>query len=133
MSLGYHEASFTALAGRGAGRLWIVTVAAPCAALFAAVAPLAADPNLALLLCAPVTYFATVVVITIPPALQEIIPNRMRGITTAVALVTDYVIGDEQKLGYSLALVPPAAALFAALFAVSALKSYRVSRADPDR
>lgn len=128
------------------GRLWIMAAAGPLAAAFAAAAPLVASPTLSLILFAPVTYFVTMVIIAAPPALQEIVPNRMRGTATAigvlvvnliglglgptaVALVTDYVIGDEQKLRYALALVPPAAALLSCAFGLSALKPYKASRA----
>ncbi len=79
-----------------------------------------------------------------PAALQEIMPNPMRGqasamylfvVTiiglgigpTAVALFTDFVFKDELALRFSLAIVSMAATLVAAVLLLSSLKPYRQS------
>lgn len=75
-------------------------------------------------------------------ALQQATPNRMRGVVsalylfsinliglgfgpTAVALVTDFVFADEQKVRYSLAIVIPIAYVLAAVFFISASRTTR--------
>lgn len=75
-------------------------------------------------------------------AVQEIMPNRMRGIASAllilaqnllgltlgptgVALLTDYVFQDEMALGWSLVIVAAVALLIATLFFALALRSAR--------
>jgi hypothetical protein len=115
------------------------------AAAFAAAAPLAGSPTVALILLAPFTYLVTIVIITTSPAVQEIVPNRLRGTIaaigvlivnlvglglgpTSVALVTDYVIGNEQDLRYALATVPPIAALLSCACGLSALRPYLARR-----
>ena len=77
-------------------------------------------------------------------AIQEIMPNPMRGqasaiylfvITmiglgfgpTAVALITDYVFKDESALRFSLAIVSMSATLLAVFLLLASLKPYRLS------
>ena len=77
-----------------------------------------------------------------PAAIQEIVPNQMRGQTsavylfivnliglgigpTAVALVTDYVFHDDQALKWSMLIVGTIANLVAIGFLVGGMKSYR--------
>ena len=79
-----------------------------------------------------------------PAAIQEIMPNPMRGqasalylfvITlvglgvgpTAVALMTDYVFRDDQALRYSLLIISVTAAGLAVLLLGASLKPYRES------
>jgi MFS family permease len=127
--------------GFRSGRIMVMTVGSalmlPCAALF----PLLGDANSALLLLAPSIFFSTVVFGTAPSALQEMMPNQMRGVAsalslfilnliglglgpTAVALVTDYVFHDDKMLRYSLAYVSIATLIVSVLFGLAALRPY---------
>ncbi len=77
-----------------------------------------------------------------PAAIQEIVPNEMRGQTsavylflvnliglgvgpTAVAVVTDYVFHDDNAVGWSMLIVGSIANLSAIAFLASGLKPYR--------
>lgn len=77
-----------------------------------------------------------------PAALQEIVPNRMRGQTTAVylfmtnmiglgigptviALFTDYVFADDQMLRWSMLIVAGASTLIAIAILIGGMKPYR--------
>jgi MFS family permease len=77
-------------------------------------------------------------------SLQELMPNRMRGKAvalyavianlvglgigpTAVALLTDYVFGDESKLRYSIIIVAGICHVVATTALALALKPYRQS------
>ena len=128
------------------GRLMVMAAASACALPFTVAAPLMGDPTTALLLMAPATFLGTVTIGTGPAALQEILPNRMRGLGTSlavlvvnliglglgptlIALMTDYVIGDETQLRYSLAMVPLATLTLSAACGLAALKPYLRSRA----
>lgn len=79
-----------------------------------------------------------------PAAIQEIMPNPMRGqasamylfiVTlvglgvgpTAVALVTDFIFQDEKAVGYSLAICSAFATVIAIVLLWSSLKPYRMS------
>jgi MFS family permease len=79
-----------------------------------------------------------------PAAIQEVMPNALRGQAsalylfiinllglgvgpTAVALLTDYVFRDDLKVGSSLLIVMAVAELGAALLLVKGLKPYRAS------
>ncbi|HEY1077467.1 MAG TPA: MFS transporter [Fontimonas sp.] len=81
-----------------------------------------------------------------PAALQDIVPNRMRGQTTAVylfivnllglgvgptavALVTDYVFADDQALRWSILIVGSGANLAAIAFLLAGMKPYRETHA----
>ncbi len=123
------------------GRLALMGIAMLCTAPLVAIAPRLDDPQLALRLLAAATFFVTVAIGTGPTALQDLLPNRMRGTVTAlavltvnliglglgptlVALLTDYVYGDPVKLRYALAWALPCMTLIAALFAASGLRPY---------
>ncbi|MCY1465108.1 hypothetical protein D9M71_832170 [compost metagenome] len=79
-----------------------------------------------------------------PAAIQEIMPNSMRGqasavylfvITliglgigpTAVAIITDYVFGDDMSLRYSLMIVTSIAVMSSVVLLSMGLKPYRDS------
>ncbi len=113
------------------GRLLLMAGAGLGAAVFALVAPFAPEAGYALALFGPATFFTTVIIGTGPAALQDIMPNQMRGVAialavlavnliglglgpTGIALVTDVVVHDEHKLFYGLAIVPAVAALLSA-------------------
>jgi MFS family permease len=89
---------------------------------FAISAPLVADPWVALALLAPVAFLFAVPTGSSIAAIQDITPGHLRGQAAAyyylviglvglllgplsVALLTDRVFGDPQKLGWSIALV----------------------------
>ncbi|MBX3497242.1 MAG: MFS transporter [Parvibaculum sp.] len=113
------------LTGKGIrnGRMMVCAFTGLAAFPFTVAYPLLDDPWIALLLLCPSTFFATFTTGAGPSALQELMPNQMRGFASAVlifvvtiiglglgptsiALVTDYVYGDEMMLRYSLAVVP---------------------------
>jgi len=89
-------------------------------------------------------FFLSVPTFLIPAAIQELVPNSMRGQATAlyllivnliglgigptaVALVTDRVFGYDAAVRYSLAIVPPVACVLAALLFYKGLRSYTAS------
>jgi MFS family permease len=106
--------------------------------------PLVDNPTHALVLVAVATFFMTFAFGAAPAALQEIMPNQMRGQAsaiylfvvnivglsigpTAVALITDYVYGYDEALRYSLAIVPAVAMGVAAILFALCLKPYKDS------
>ena len=128
--------------GRRGGKL-IVGLIAALGLLAPAVAfPLAANPFLSLALLVPFVFFTSTVWGLAPAALQEIMPNQLRGQATAlytgvvnlvglgagpasVALIADYVFGDPQKLNIACAIIVPLAGLAAALLFAIGLEPYR--------
>ena len=106
--------------------------------------PLVDDPNMSLVLVAIATFFMTFAFGAAPAALQEIMPNQMRGQAsaiyifvanivglsigpTAIALITDYVYGYDEAIRYSLAIVPAAAMVVSAVLFALCLRPYRDS------
>ena len=120
---------------------WYAAVGAlPSVALF----PLVNDPWLATALLVPSVFFLSMPFGVAPAAIQELMPNSMRGqasaiylfvITliglglgpTAVALVTDFVLGDPAALRYSLAGVSSLAVLSSIWLLGRGLAPYRAS------
>ena len=111
---------------------------------FTLVYPLLDNANWAAALMAPTVFFLSMPFGVAPAAIQEIMPNSMRGqasaiylfvVTlfglgvgpTAVALVTDFVFADDMALRYSLLLVTLAAVLGAVVLLGIGLKPYRAS------
>ncbi len=95
-------------------------------------------------LMAPTVFFLSMPFGVAPAAIQEIMPNSMRGqasaiylfvITliglgigpTAVALVTDFVFADDAALRYSLLIVTTLAVLMSIILLAKSLKPYRES------
>lgn len=128
--------------GRRGGKLIVGLVAALGLILPAIAFPLAADPFLSLALLVPFMFFVSFVWGLAPAALQEIMPNQMRGQATAlytgvlnliglgggpasVALIADYVFRDPQKLNLACAIVVPLAGFIAALLFMLGLAPYR--------
>jgi MFS family permease len=126
------------------GRVVVMAVASLLAVPFAAAAPLAPTPVWALTLMAPVVLLSTVTIGIGPSAQQAITPSRMRGVMsaigvltvnliglglgpTAIALATDHIFADPLKIRYSLACLAPVMLLLSALFGILALKPYRLS------
>ncbi|CAD5107855.1 spinster family MFS transporter [Zestomonas carbonaria] len=106
--------------------------------------PLADNAIAAAVMLAPATFFLSMPFGVAPAAIQEIMPNSMRGqasaiylfvITliglgigpTAVALVTDYVFGYDDALRYSLLIVTTLAVGCSIVLLAKGLKPYRES------
>jgi len=106
--------------------------------------PLMESAHWAAILVAPAVFFLSMPFGVAPAAIQEIMPNSMRGqasaiylfvITliglgigpTAVAVMTDYVFGDDMLLRYSLMIVTSIAVLSSVLLLSMSLKPYRDS------
>lgn len=106
--------------------------------------PLIDNPSYALALIAVATFFMTFAFGAAPAALQEIMPNQMRGQAsaiylcvisliglsigpTSIALITDYVYGYDEAIRYALAIVPAVAMGLAAILFAMCLKPYKDS------
>lgn len=126
------------------GRIIVMMLTGLVTMPFAIAFPLMSDPHMALKLLIPATFFATFTTGVGPSALMEMMPNQMRGFSsalsglivnliglglgpTAIALVTDFVYGDDLMLRYSLAVVPPVVLGLGALSGALALKPYTKS------
>jgi MFS family permease len=120
--------------------LYAAIGAAPCVVAF----PLMDEALWAVLLMAPTVFCLSMPFGVAPAAIQEIMPNSMRGqasaiylfvITliglgigpTAVALVTDYVFADDQALRYSLLIVSSLAVFSSIALLNKGLQPYRES------
>lgn len=131
-------------------RLCVMAAAATAAIPFAVIATLAETPGAALTRLAPMIFFITMVIGLGPSALQEIVPNQVRGMATSIgvlvvnliglgigptciALVTDYVLHDEHQLRYALAALLPVMLLISATIGFSGLTQYRATRTSLDR
>jgi MFS family permease len=133
--------------GRGVrmGRLAVIVAAVLLALPCVIAAVLAPTARAALSLIAPTSYLVAMALATAPAALQDITPPRLRGVQhalgilavnlvglgvgpTAVALVTDYVLHDEARLNYALAIVAPAALALSALAGILSASAYRACR-----
>ncbi len=110
----------------------------PCGILY----PLVPNATLAAALLTPAVFFASMPYGVAAAAIQEMVPNAMRGQAsgiylfvlnsiglglgpTAVAVVTQHVFGFEAAVRYSLAIVSTIAHLGAALLLWTGLKPYR--------
>jgi MFS family permease len=128
------------------GRLRVMAAAAAAAIPFALIAPLAETPEAALTRLAPMIFFITMVVGLGPSALQELVPNQVRGMATSIgvlvvnliglgigptsiALVTDYWLQDEHQLRYALAALLPVMLLISATIGFSGVTQYGKTRA----
>jgi len=109
---------------------------------FALLYPLMPNGASALVLVAPTTFAVAMAFGTAPAAIQEMMPNTMRGqasavylfainfiglggAPTAVAWCTDYLFQDEHCLGYSLALVGFPACVLSAVVLAAGLRPFR--------
>ena len=105
------------------------------------------DPDLAVIVFCPFIFCASVSMAIAPVTLQIVVPNQMRAqisatwmlvmnIVTAligptgVGIITQYVFGDDQAVGYSLALVNCVSVPLAALILWSGLKPFRAAVSD---
>jgi MFS family permease len=127
------------------GRMMVLVLSALLTIPFAMAYPLVDNPRTCLVLLAFATYFATLPTGAGASSLQEIMPNQMRGLAsamlifvvnliglglgpTSIAAFTDFVLRDESQIRYSLAYVPPAILVLSALCGLASLKPYAASR-----
>lgn len=134
------------LTGKGIrnGRMMVCAFTGLATFPFTLAYPLVDDPWIAILLLCPSTFFATFTTGAGPSALQELMPNQMRGFAsailifvvtiiglglgpTSIALATDFVYGDEAMLRYSLVLVPGIVLTLAIVIGILGLKPYKES------
>jgi MFS family permease len=123
------------------GRLAVLIAAAVCAAPLAAAMALAGSQALCLSLVGPLFLLVTVAIASGPATLQEVTPNRLRGLQhawavlavnliglglgpTLVALITDLDLHDEARLNVALALALPAMLALSAFMGTAALAPY---------
>lgn len=126
------------------GRMMVCAFTGLAALPFTVLYPLMDSPWVALVLICFSTFFATFTTGAGPSALQELMPNQMRGFASAVlifvvniiglglgptsiALATDYIYGDEMMLRHSLVLVPAIVLTLAVISGVLALRPYKES------
>ncbi|MCJ1885821.1 MFS transporter [Pseudomonas sp. LA21] len=137
-------ADYWAKRGRTDANMRVGLLAAVLAIPFTLVYPLLDSGNAAAVLMAPIVFFLGMPFGVAPAAIQEIMPNSMRGqasaiylfvVTllglgvgpTAIALVTDYVFADDMALRYSLLIVSLVALSAGAFLLARGLKPYRAS------
>lgn len=137
-------ADLMAKRGRSDANMRVGFYAAMGAAPFVLAFPLMETALWAAILVAPAVFFLSMPFGVAPAAIQEIMPNSMRGqasaiylfvITliglgigpTAVALVTDYVFADDTALRYSLLIVTSIAVFSSIVLLSMSLKPYRES------
>ncbi len=142
--LGGRLADRMARAGRSDATLRVGLLATLASLPFGVLFPLMSNAVLAAGLLAVMVFFLSMPFGVAPAAIQEIMPNRMRGQAsalylfvvnlvglglgpTAVALVTDYVFHDDRAVGLSLLIVTAVAQLIAAVLLWLGLKPYRDS------
>ena len=130
--------------GRTDGKLLVSIVAAGMCALASALIALNPTPGLIIVALGVFMYFGTFSLPLAPGALQEIMPNAMRGqataiyvavtnliggglAATAVAVLTDFVFHDKGKLHVSFGLVGAIVCILAALTLTSTLRAFRVT------
>jgi len=106
--------------------------------------PVVSDANLAAILIAPTVFLASAPFGVSAAAIQQMMPNNMRGQASAiylfvvnfvglgigpsaVAIFTDYVFRGDESVRYSLLIVATAAHLIAAVLLWIGLKPYRRS------
>ena len=131
---GYEDANVRVL-------LYALIGLVPCRLLY----PFMPTGELALVVLAPTLFLVSLPLGTLPAAVQNIFPNRMRAFATAVyallvnligmglgppliALTTDYLFQDPAALRYSLALVGPVTTALSLYFAARGLAPFRQSK-----
>jgi MFS family permease len=143
--LGGRLADRLARAGRTDATMRVGLLATLASLPFSVLFPLAPGPYTAAALLALLVFFLSMPFGVAPAAIQEIMPNAMRGQAsalylfvvnllglglgpTAVALVTDYVFRDDLAVGRSLLIITTAAELVALVLLAMGLRPYRESR-----
>jgi MFS family permease len=131
-------------AGVTCGRLWVLAASAGLAAVFALLAMTSARAGQAIAFSAPMLFFATAAIGSGPASLQEMTPNRLRGLQHAlaalvatviglglgpvvIAAITDYLLRDERLVGQALAIALPVMFAASGLMALAASGPYRTS------
>lgn len=117
---------------------------------FAILLPLMPSIPTVLAVYGPLLFFSSFGFGAAAAAIQQVTPNRMRGVVSAfylfflnligigfgptiAALITDYVFHDDQALGYSLGILASVAGLLAAIFLWFGLKPFRAEAAAQSR
>jgi MFS family permease len=130
--------------GRTDGKLLVSIGAAGMCALACAMIALNSAPGLMVAALGCFTFFGTFSLPLAPGALQEIMPNALRGQATAVyvavtnliggglaattvAVLTDFAFHDKSKLHVSFGLVGGVVCILAALTLTSTLRAFRVT------
>ncbi len=148
--LGGRLADYLSTRGKTDANMRVGLLAAICALPLVILFPLLDNVWWAVALLAPTVFFLSMPFGVAPAAIQDIMPNNMRGqasaiylfvITllglgigpTAVALVTDYVFADDNALRYSLVIVSAIAVLSSVYLLGRGLAPYRASRAQLDQ
>jgi MFS family permease len=133
--------------GRTDGKLLVSIGAAAMCALASVMIALNPTPGLMVVALGFFMFFSTFGLPLAPGALQEIMPNAMRGhatavyvgltnlvggglAATAVAVLTDFVFHDKAKLHVSFGLVGVIVCLLAALLLTSTLRTFRITVAE---
>lgn len=142
--IGGRLADFLAKRGHSDANMRVGVLAALGALPTVLLFPLMPNGTWAAVLLAPSIFFLSMPFGVAPAAIQEIMPNSMRGqasavylfvITlfglgvgpTAVAMVTDYAFGYPEALRYSLLITTTVAVVAAAILLMMGLKPYRES------
>ncbi|MGK2739937.1 spinster family MFS transporter [Tepidicaulis sp. LMO-SS28] len=132
------------------GRMLMLALTGILTLPFAVAAPLVGNANLAVLLLIPATFFATFTTGGGPSAIQELMPNKMRGMVSAImlfvvniiglglgpsaiAFMTDFILQDESQLRYSIAVVPAVLLALSSIFGFAGMKAYLRSRDNRDQ
>jgi len=127
--------------------LKVGAIAAACGVVPALLIPFAPNGVVLALLIVPLTFTLAMPFGVAPSAIQDLVPNRMRGQTsaiylfivnliglgigpTAVAVFTDFAFADDAKVGWSLAIVMGAAQLVSFVLLTSGRTHYRRSLAE---
>lgn len=132
------------------GRMLMLAITGILTLPFAVAAPLVDNANLAVLLLIPATFFATFTTGGGPSAIQELMPNKMRGMVSAImlfvvsiiglglgpsaiAFMTDFILQDESQLRYSIAVVPAVLLALSSIFGFAGMRAYTRSRAHREK
>jgi MFS family permease len=130
--------------GIASGRVLVMAIASLAAAPLTAAAPLMRDPWMSLSLLLVATFLFSMAIGVAPAAQQAITPSPIRGLVSAlavmtvnliglglgpigIALVTDYVFQDARRVRYSLAALLPLMLLTAAVCGIACLRPYEAS------
>ncbi len=141
---GGHFAGMLAKRGYRDSKMRAALIAALCHLPFGLAFPLVPNAWLAFALMMPATFFAAMPFGVGPAAIQEMMPNQMRGSAAAVylfvvnligigcgppavAACTQYFFKDEMRVGHSLVLMGTIAALTSATFLYFGLAKFRRS------
>jgi MFS family permease len=135
--------------GRRAAHMRVALIGALILVPASVLAPLMPTPELAIAMLIPATIGGAIPTATAGAALMMIVPNQMRGQTTAIyyfvinilgltigplmiALVTDRVFMDESMLRYSIAIVSAISGIAALGFLFANIRHYRNSVIEAD-